>query len=314
MIPGDSRSLLLREAERQATDDRRPTTDDRRPTTDDRRPTTDDRRPTTDDRRPTTDDRRPTTAAMPPPARFAAVQHTEGRFRVGRSAAAPEFAATRRPLREAKRQPLTEDCEVRPRDCVPMHGRVRACSESTGQQTATTAVGLELGSDDGLDGTIGFDGTRSRGVGHRDDSFSSATARSALSQWRPSATSRGCGASRNRASRRSDRRSASASPSSPRDPRNRDCRMPSSGAKRTEAGVSNGIDYRTLRSANSGAWRRRSDRLISRTLGSRGEEAVGASVCTLIGLPPRVGARGRIRREAVVLRVAEILGESAEFA
>jgi hypothetical protein len=38
VIPGDSRSLLLREAERQATDDRRPTTDDRRPTTDDRRP------------------------------------------------------------------------------------------------------------------------------------------------------------------------------------------------------------------------------------------------------------------------------------
>jgi len=43
------------------------------------------------------------------------------------------------------------------------------------QQTATTAVGLELGSDDGLDGTIGFDGMRSRdvGVGDGDDSFSS---------------------------------------------------------------------------------------------------------------------------------------------
>jgi hypothetical protein len=29
------------------------------------------------------------------------------------------------------------------------------------QQTATTAVGLELGSEDGLDGTIGFNGERS---------------------------------------------------------------------------------------------------------------------------------------------------------
>ena len=91
----------------------------------------------------------------------------------GRVAAAPELAATRRPLREAKRQPLIEDCDVRPRDCVPMHGRVRACSRATAQQTATTAAGLELGSDDGLDGTIGFDGTRSRGAAHRDDSFSS---------------------------------------------------------------------------------------------------------------------------------------------
>jgi len=54
-----------------------------------------------------------------------------------------------------------------------MHARVRACSRSTAQQTATTAVGLEPGSHDGLDATIGFDETRSRGVGHRDDSFSS---------------------------------------------------------------------------------------------------------------------------------------------
>ena len=37
-------------------------------------------------------------------------------------------------------QPLSEDCEVRPRDCAPMHGRLRACSESPGQQTAMTAV------------------------------------------------------------------------------------------------------------------------------------------------------------------------------
>jgi len=45
-----------------------------------------------------------------------------------------------------------------------MHGRVRAraCSKSAAQQTTTTAAGLELGSDDGLDGTIAFDGQRSR--------------------------------------------------------------------------------------------------------------------------------------------------------
>ena len=50
-----------------------------------------------------------------------------------------------------------------------MQGRVRACSRSTAQQTATTAVGLEQGSDDGLDGTIGFDGQRScAGAGRRD--------------------------------------------------------------------------------------------------------------------------------------------------
>jgi hypothetical protein len=41
------------------------------------------------------------------------------------------------------------------------------------QQTARTAVELDLAGHDGLDGTIGFDGTRSRGVGHRDDPFSS---------------------------------------------------------------------------------------------------------------------------------------------
>jgi hypothetical protein len=49
-----------------------------------------------------------------------------------RAAAAPELAATRRPLREAKRQPLIEDCDVRARDCVPMHGRVRALLEIDG--------------------------------------------------------------------------------------------------------------------------------------------------------------------------------------
>ena len=38
----------------------------------------------------------------------------------------------------------------------PSH-RVRACSRSTAQQAATTAVGLELGSHDDLDGMTGFD-------------------------------------------------------------------------------------------------------------------------------------------------------------
>jgi hypothetical protein len=46
------------------------------------------------------------------------------------------------------------DYDVRPRDCVPTHGRVHACSRSTARQTATTAVELELGSHDGLDGTM----------------------------------------------------------------------------------------------------------------------------------------------------------------
>jgi len=75
-----------------------------------------------------------------------------------RVAEAHELAATRRPLREAKGQPLIEDCDVGPRDCVPMHARVRVCSRLMAQQTATTAVGLELGSHDDRDGTIGFDG------------------------------------------------------------------------------------------------------------------------------------------------------------
>ena len=98
-------------------------------------------------------------------------------FWSGRVAAAPELAATRRPLREAKRQQLIEECDVRPRDCVPMHGRVRAWSRSTAQQTATTAVGLELGSDDGLVGTIGFDGRQSRDAGRADDRIDQPRAR-----------------------------------------------------------------------------------------------------------------------------------------
>jgi hypothetical protein len=87
----------------------------------------------------------------------------------GRVAAAPEFAAAKRPLCEAKRQPLIEDCDVRPRELDASARAAFACSRSTAQQTATTAVGLELGSDDGLDGTIGFDGTQSRRPGQAGD-------------------------------------------------------------------------------------------------------------------------------------------------
>ena len=49
-----------------------------------------------------------------------------------------------------------------------MHGHVRACSKSAAQQTTTTAAGLELGSDDGLDGAIAFDVEQSRAGGSRD--------------------------------------------------------------------------------------------------------------------------------------------------
>jgi hypothetical protein len=77
-----------------------------------------------------------------------------------------------RSLREAKRQPLIEDCDVRPRDCVPMQAGVPACSRSTAQQTPTTAAELELGSDDGLDGTIGFDGNQLRDEASSRDRFS----------------------------------------------------------------------------------------------------------------------------------------------
>ena len=48
---------------------------------------------------------------------------------------------------------------------------------SMAQQTATTAVGLELGSDDGLDGTIGFDGRRSRDASRADYRFDQPPAR-----------------------------------------------------------------------------------------------------------------------------------------
>ena len=55
---------------------------------------------------------------------------------------------------------------------MPVQGGVRACSRSRAQQTATTAVGLELGSEDGLDGTIAFDGKQSRDEASKRDRFS----------------------------------------------------------------------------------------------------------------------------------------------
>jgi hypothetical protein len=42
--------------------------------------------------------------------------------------------------------------------------------------TATTAVGLELGSDDGVDGTIGFDGEHSRVRAGQRDRFATSAA------------------------------------------------------------------------------------------------------------------------------------------
>ena len=39
-----------------------------------------------------------------------------------------------------------------------MRARVRACPRLTARQTAMTPVGLELGSDDGRERTIGLDG------------------------------------------------------------------------------------------------------------------------------------------------------------
>ena len=87
---------------------------------------------------------------------------------------------------------------------MPVHGRVRACSGSTAQQTATTAVGLELGSEDGLDGTIAFDRNASRHAGHPGDRFHPRASASRAIARRPSATPRRRGASRRRASRRSE--------------------------------------------------------------------------------------------------------------
>jgi hypothetical protein len=43
-----------------------------------------------------------------------------------------EHPDDKRSLREAKRQPLIEDGDVRPPDCAPMHGRVRAQLEISG--------------------------------------------------------------------------------------------------------------------------------------------------------------------------------------
>jgi hypothetical protein len=58
-----------------------------------------------------------------------------------------------------------------------MHDLVRACSKSAARQTATTVIRLELGSNDGVGGTIGFDGRRSRDASRADYRFDQPPAR-----------------------------------------------------------------------------------------------------------------------------------------
>ena len=130
--------------------------------------------------------------------RTSSVRDASGYCWSGTGASASEFAPPRRSHSQAEQQRRTRrrslpvwtrcgsarargdeatasrgEAAVRPRDCVPMHSRVRACSGSMARQTATTAFALELGSEEGLDGTIGFDGTRSRCAKQRDDRFPS---------------------------------------------------------------------------------------------------------------------------------------------
>jgi hypothetical protein len=64
-----------------------------------------------------------------------------------------------------------------------MHGRVRACSRSMAQQTTTTVVGLELDSDTGLDGTIDFDGQRSRHSDSARDRIATNSIMSVARRW-----------------------------------------------------------------------------------------------------------------------------------
>jgi hypothetical protein len=60
-----------------------------------------------------------------------------------RVAAAPEGAATRRPLREAKREPADRGRDVRPRVCVPIHGPASELArDSMAQQTLRPPSGL----------------------------------------------------------------------------------------------------------------------------------------------------------------------------
>ena len=96
---------------------------------------------------------------------------THAGLSLGRVGAAPGSRRRGDRFARLKRQPPIEDRDLRPRDCVPMHARVRAYSRSTAEQTATTAVGLEPGSSDGLDGTIGFDGEQSCAAAGRRDRF-----------------------------------------------------------------------------------------------------------------------------------------------
>ena len=105
----------------------------------------------------------------------------------GRVAATPDLAATRRPLRRAKRQPLIKGLSgpsAGP-SCLCTAASVPARDRRLSKRLRLPS-GLSWAAMNGLDGTIGFDGTRSRGVGHRDDSFLLAPAGSALSQWRQS--------------------------------------------------------------------------------------------------------------------------------
>jgi hypothetical protein len=63
-------------------------------------------------------------------------------------------------LRQAKWQPLIENRDVSPRD-LPSRARPRPCLlEIDGSANGYDCPGLELGSEDGLDWTIGFDGER----------------------------------------------------------------------------------------------------------------------------------------------------------
>ncbi len=120
----------------------------------------------------------------------------------GRVAAAPELAATRRPLRQAKRQPLIEDRDVRPRD---LHPCARPASVLARDRRLSKRLrlpsGLSWAARTASTGTIAFDGEGSRGAGTATIPFLPAPACSALSQWRPNVTSGRRVASRRRASR-----------------------------------------------------------------------------------------------------------------
>ena len=118
----------------------------------------------------------PPAKTLPPASGAASRSRSRRRPRpglgIGRLAAAPEPAATRRPLREATRQPLIEDRDVRPRD-LHACARPRPClleidSPANGDDCGRTSA---LGGEDGLDGTIGFDGKQSSRADPAGDRF-----------------------------------------------------------------------------------------------------------------------------------------------